>query len=142
MQTNMPESPETKHSQSKLTCKQCKKGVMIPAIEEGDPEYTDNFICTLCNYRDTIPTKGLLFSQLLTAASGISICIYLLIEQLSSLFRAMQHDSLHNTLQTSSLIFLAGLFLSGFIYIFFRAQDGFRYRRLYTHSYNKDGNRP
>ena len=128
--TDFP-SPDN-NSQSKLICKKCRKGYMLPATEEGFPEYTDQFRCSHCHHRDTISTKDLLFSQTLSALAGIGICIYLLIVQLSTLFRGIQHDIEINTLKTSALIFIAGLFLSGFIYLLFRVQDGYRHRKLYT----------
>lgn len=119
-------------SQSKLICKKCKQGQMLPAIEEGDPEYTDNFICSHCHHRDTIPTKDLLFSQVTSAIVGICICVYLLSGQLSTLFKGIQHDTLDKPFVTIALVVVAGIFLSGFIYILFKAQDGFRHRNQYT----------
>ena len=49
-----------------LSCRKCKKGKMLPSIEEGDVEYTDNFVCNHCQHHDTIPTRDLLFSQAFT----------------------------------------------------------------------------
>ena len=115
-------------------------GAMVPAVEEGDPEYTDNFVCLNCHHRDTIPTKDLLFSQVITALGGIAICLYLLVTELATIFQGMQHDNFKDTLQTSGLIFISAIFLSGFIYILFRAQKGFRHRRLYMKNYqDKEG---
>lgn len=119
-------------SQSGLFCKKCKHGQMLPAIEEGDPEYTDNFICSICHHQDTIPTKDLLFNQVLTGICGIGICIYLLSAQLSTLFRGFQHDTLESPFSTSGLALLAATFLSGFTYILFRAQEGLKHRMLYS----------
>jgi len=115
-----------------LNCRKCKKGKMLPSIEEGDVEYTDNFVCNHCQYHDTIPTKGLLFSQLLTSFSGICLSIYLLITHLSRLFKGIQHDDLHDAFQNSGLVFISGIFLAGFIFILFKAQEGFQHRRKYT----------
>ena len=122
----------TNDSQSKLICKKCRQGIMLPAVEEGDPEYTDNFICSNCQYRDTIPTKDLLFSQLVTALTGIGICIYLLSGQLSKLFQGIQHDTLTQPTGRIALTILASIFMSGFIYLLFKAQEGFSHRKLYT----------
>lgn len=119
-------------SQSKLICKKCKQGRMLPAIDEGEPDYTDNFICSNCHYRDTIPTRDLLFSQIVTALTGIAICFYLLSGQLSKLFKGFQHGTLDNPLTCFALILVAMTFLSGFIFILFKAQDGFKHRRQYT----------
>jgi len=115
-----------------LNCRKCRKGKMLPSIEEGDVEYTDNFVCSHCQHHDTIPTRGLLFSQAFTGLSGICLCIYLLIIHLSRLFKGIQHDDLHNAFQNSGLVFISGIFLAGFIFILFKAQEGFLHRRKYT----------
>ena len=105
---------------------------MLPAVEEGDPEYTDNFICSNCHHRDTIPTLDLLLSQSVSALSGITVCLYLLSTQLSKIFHGFQHDTLDKPLSTISLALVATIFLSGFIYVLFKANEGFKHRSLYT----------
>jgi len=136
MQSNKPQNPSSssleKSSPSKLTCRKCKRGSMLPAVEEGNPEYTDKFVCQNCQHRDTIPTKDLLFNQIITGLSGLGVCIYLLITHLSKLFKGIQHDDMQNALQNSGFVLVAGLFLTGFIYILFRAQEGLYHRRLYS----------
>jgi hypothetical protein len=119
-------------SQSKLICKKCKAGRMLPAVEEGNPEYTDNFICSNCQHRDTIPTRDLLASQIISALLGVVICLYLLSGQLSKLFQGFQHDTLEKPISTFLLVLVASFFLSGFIYVLFKAQEGLRHRSLYT----------
>jgi hypothetical protein len=131
-----PSFSSSKDSQSKLICKKCKHGKMLLAVEEGDLEYTDKFICQDCHHTDTIPTRDLLFSQILTGITGTMICVYLLIKQLAILFRGIQHDHLNNALTTSSLILVSAIFLSGFIFILFKAQEGLNHRRLYSKNKN------
>lgn len=120
-----------------LSCRKCRKGKMLPSIEEGGLEYTDNFVCSHCQYQDTIPTRGLLFGQAFTGLSGISICIYLLIIHLSQLFKGIQHDNLHNAFKDSGLVLISGIFLAGFIFVLFKAREGFQHRLKYKNDTQK-----
>lgn len=116
----------------KLICKECKSGSMIPAIQEGEPEYTDNFICENCQYHDTIPTLDILFNQIFTGITGFCFATYLFITRLSGLFSGIQHDNLKHALQDAGLAGLSVIFLFGFLYILFRAHIGIKYRQEYT----------
>jgi hypothetical protein len=116
----------------KLICKKCNSGSMLPAIEEGEPEYTDNFICESCEFHDTIPTKDILFNQILTGALGFVFSTYLLITQLSSLFSGIQHGKMKHILQDTGLATLSMVFLLGFLYTLFRAYLGIKHRSEYT----------
>ena len=116
----------------KLICKECKSGSMLPAIEEGEPEYTDNFVCENCQHHDTIPTRDILFNQIFTGLTGLAFSAYLLIIHLSGLLSGIQHDKMTHTLQDACLASLSAIFLLGFSYILFRAHIGIKHRREYT----------
>jgi len=137
LELNTPE-PHTLASQNIdtnqviYTCQKCSNGEMLPAQGQGDPEYTDKFVCQNCQFQDTIPTKDLLFNQIFSGLTGICLCVFLLITHLSKLFKGIQHDNMQNALQNSGLVLLSGLFLTGFIYILFRAQEGYKHRKRYT----------
>ena len=133
MQQDSFPSSEFKHKyKGKLICKKCKSGSMLPAIQEGEPEYTDNFICEDCQYHDTIPTKDILFNQILTGALGFVFSTYLFITHLSGLFSGIQHGNMKHALQDAGLTTLSATFLLGFLYILFRAYLGIKHRREYT----------
>ena len=116
----------------KLICKQCTSGSMLPAIQEGEPEYTDHFICDNCGFHDAIPTQDILFNQILTGILGFILSAYLFIIHLSGLFTGIQHDSMKNALQDASLTGLSAIFSLGFIYILFRAHLGIKHRSEYS----------
>ncbi len=119
-------------NKSNLICKKCKTGNMLPAIQEGEPDYTDHFVCQNCQHHDTIPTKDILFNQILTGVIGLVFSVYLFITHLSGLLSGIQHDKMKNSLQDGGLTFLSLIFLSGFSYILFRAYSGIRHRHEYT----------
>jgi len=131
-QDSFPSSDFERKYQGKLICIKCKSGSMLPAIQEGEPEYTDNFICENCQYHDTIPTQDILFNQILTGASGLIFSIYLFITRLSDLFSGIQHGNMKHTIQDAGLMTLSTAFFLGFLYILFRAYIGIKHRREYT----------
>ncbi|MFT7374019.1 MAG: hypothetical protein ACI9T9_002721 [Oleiphilaceae bacterium] len=131
MQKDSFSSPDIKHK-GKLICKECKSGNMLPAIQEGEPEYTDNFICENCQHHDTIPTLDILFNQIFTGISGFIFTAYLFTTRLSGLFSGIQHGNMKHALQDASLTALSAAFLLGFLYILYRAHAGIQYRREYT----------
>jgi len=131
-QDSFPSSDFERKYQGKLICKECKSGSMLPAIQEGEPEYTDNFICKNCQYHDTIPTQDILFNQILTGTSGLIFSICLFITHLSGLFSGIQHGNMKHTLQDAGLMTLSTVFFLGFLYILFRAYLGIKHRREYT----------
>ena len=131
-QDSFPSSDFERKYQGKLICKKCTSGSMLPAIQEGEPEYTDNFICENCQYHDTIPTLDILFNQIFTGISGFIFSAYLFITHLSGLFSGIQHGNMKHILQDACLTILSAAFLLGFFYILFRARKGIKHRREYT----------
>ena len=115
----------------KLICKECKSGSMLPAIEEGEPEYTDNFVCENCQHHDTIPTRDILFNQIFTGLTGLAFSAYLFIAHLSGLLSGIQHGKMKHALHDASLTSLSAIFLFGFSYILLRAHRGMKHRREY-----------
>jgi len=134
MQQDHPPNETNKQTKNrqKLICTQCKIGEMRPAVQEGEPEYTDHFICRNCQHHDTIPTRDILFNQILTGFIGTIISIYLFITHLSGLFSGIQHGKMRNALQDASLTIVSTIFLFGFFYILFQAYIGFKYRHKYA----------
>jgi len=130
-QDSFPSSVFKQKYKGKLICKQCKSGSMFPAIQEGEPEYTDNFICENCQYHDTIPTQDILLNQIITGASGFVFSLCLLITHLSGLFSGIQHGNMKHALQDAGLTTLSTVFLLGFLYILYRAYLGIKHRREY-----------
>lgn len=131
-QDSFPSSDFKRKYKNKLICKKCKSGSMLPAIQEGEPEYTDNFICEGCQYHDTIPTKETLFNQISTGVLGLIFSTYLFITHLSGLFSGIQHENMKYVLQDAGLTTLSTAFFLGFLYILFRAYLGIDHRREYS----------
>jgi hypothetical protein len=137
MQKDLFSSPdfEQKHK-GKLICKECKSGSMLPAIQEGEPEYTDNFVCEKCHHHDTIATLDILFNQIFTGISGFIFSAYLFITRLSDLFSGIQHGNMKHALQDAGLAAASAIFLLGFLYILFRAYLGVKHRQEYRPTKN------
>lgn len=116
---------------SPYTCIKCQRGTMIPAIEEGEPEYTEHYVCQKCSFHDTIPTLAIIASQMFTAIIGIGVCFYLLLERASHLGT---HEllSTEQVLQNLLLISISALFISGFVYVLYQSFKGTAKRRSYT----------
>ena len=121
----------------RLICKTCKSGSMMPAIQEGEPEYTDSFICENCQHHDTIPTRDIIFNQIFTGVLGLIFTAYLFITHLSGLFSGIQHGNLKHALQDTGLTLLSAFFLFGFIFILGRAQKGIKHRQEYSPTQKK-----
>jgi len=119
-------------AETPYTCTQCRTAHMVPAILEGEPDYTDNYICPNCQHHDNIPSISNIASQLLTSLLGGSICIYLLILYLAKLLAGFQYGSMEHSLQNSGLILLSFCFTIGFAYVLVQGCLGFSHRRRYT----------
>lgn len=104
---------------------------MLPAVQEGEPDYTDNFTCQNCQHRDVIPALPNIYSQIVTAIFGGAIGLYLLINNLTQLLQAFQTKPEEAELFRILLIIVAGLFTSGFTYVLYQAHLGFKQRRAY-----------
>ncbi len=113
---------------SPFTCIVCLKGEMLPAVQEGEPDYTDNFVCQHCQHRDTIPTVSNICSQVVTAILGGSIGFYLFSSKLQELIAG---ESASTGMPTILLLLIAGLFTAGFAYVLYQAFRGHHLRRAY-----------
>ena len=133
MQKDTFSSPKLEQNyKGTLICKECKSGFMLPAIQEGEPEYTDNFICENCQQHDIIPTLDILFNQIFTGIAGFIFSAYLFISRLSDLFSGIQHGNMKHALNDAGLTAVSAVFLLGFLYILFRAHLGIKHRQEYT----------
>ncbi|MDX1452554.1 MAG: hypothetical protein R3183_08340 [Oleiphilaceae bacterium] len=116
---------------SPFTCIICKKGEMLPAVQEGEPDYTDNFVCQHCHHRDTIPTVSNICNQFFTSLLGGAVGLYLLIFQLRGLLLGIQNQSEADQAVPVLLILVAMLFISGFVYVLYQAFRGMQLRKAY-----------
>jgi hypothetical protein len=116
---------------SRYTCIVCKKGTMIPAVQEGEPEYTDNFMCTNCHHHDTIPSRGILTIQYLTSLLGMLMCFSLLVAQGSGALDSFRQSEHSASIQGIGLSLLAVAFICGFSYLLSKAVAGQKQRAAY-----------
>lgn len=119
--------------QSPYSCIKCGEGAMIPAIQEGEPDYTDNYLCAQCHFHDNIPTVGILLSQVFTSIAGIALCFFLLQEYLITDELSRQGSMLNSFALCAALCLL---FL-GFGYVLYKACQGFKKRRRYLSTKTK-----
>lgn len=123
----------TEHrTQPSLTCHKCGIGTMEAVSQDGEPEYTENFQCSNCGHTAVIHSPIIIISQLLTAITGGSLSLYLLVLELYKLLAAFQLNTMFNMASSVLLILMALIMLSGFMYTFYRAYKGVRMRKLYT----------
>ena len=111
---------------SPYTCIKCGEGSMIPAVQEGEPEYTENYLCVKCHFHDTIPAHGILISQAATSVIGLLLCFFLFYDYVF----ASTPDSA-NTVEHSALGLVVGAFCIGFIFVLFKAWKGHLLRQSY-----------
>jgi len=111
--------------QSPYTCIICGEGSMIPAVQEGEPEYTDNYLCVKCQFHDTIPTHGILLSQISTSILGLAVCGFLLYDYV------LFSRSATSAPLTISLSLIIAAFLIGFFYVLYKAYKGHQIRKSY-----------
>jgi len=104
---------------------------MDPLHQEGEPEYTDIFICDKCDHTATIPSLVIIFTQFVSAIAGGAISVYLFIQHLSKVLTAFQFNTTDQLSSDISLMAVAALFLCGFGYTLFRAFVGINRRRKY-----------
>jgi uncharacterized membrane protein len=97
---------------------------MIPAVQEGEPEYTDNFLCVKCHFHDSIPTNSIIGGQLITSTLGLLICLYLFFDHV---FASNTDNSVENI--AMGMVVLG--FSIGFGYVFFKALSGIKHRKAY-----------
>lgn len=116
---------------SPYTCFKCQGGMMAPAIEEGEPEYTEHFVCQKCSFHDTIPSLAVIASQMFTAMLGIGVCFYLFLEHASYL-NSSEALSTELVLQHLLLMSISALFIAGFVYVLYQSFKGSIKRRSYT----------
>lgn len=116
---------------SPYTCIKCRRGVMLPAIEEGEPEYTEQYVCQSCGFHDSIPTMAIIASQFLSSVIGIGICSYLLSHHMSILNQDIPLSG-SQVLQHLLLVLISATFVVGFVYVLYQSFKGTNHRRAYT----------
>ena len=104
---------------------------MNPLHQEGEPEYTDIFVCDKCDHTATIPSLVIIFTQFISAIAGGMVSAYLFIQHLSKVLTAFQFNTTDPLSSNISLMAVAALFLCGFGYTLFRAFVGINRRRKY-----------
>lgn len=112
--------------QSPYKCIRCGEGSMISAVQEGEPDYTDNYLCSKCHYHDNIPTSGILFSQLMTSLLGLVLSLYLLYE-----YVLLNNDASVTQVELTALTLIVGGFVIGFLYVLYKAAVGYKLRKAY-----------
>jgi len=114
-----------------FVCTKCQLGYMLPAIEEGEPDYTEHYTCHKCQHHDIIPTLVTIISQLGSGFLGIFICAYLASDHssvLSSFYAELEQDKpALNTL----MAILTLIFAFSFGYVIIQAVKGYMHRRAY-----------
>jgi len=118
---------------NKFICAKCKQGSMIPATQEGEPEYTDTFVCIHCGHRATIPSLVIIFSQIISGIMGGIICLYLLIINLSKVLSGIQFGLNNYIISNTVFVLISLVFLCGFGYTFYRAITSMIFRQRYLH---------
>ncbi len=112
--------------QSPFRCIKCGQGSMIYAVQEGEQDYTDNYLCEKCHHHDNIPTNGILASQLATSLLGLALSIYLLYDYVLT----SQGERVSNT-EVIALGLVVGAFICGFVYVLYKAYLGYQLRKSY-----------
>jgi len=119
------------HHPRQLICIECKKGIMRPALGEGEPDFTDRYICENCQFEDYIPTPGIIAGQFVTCLIGGAICLYLMIGRFDRLLAGIYHHTLQNVVSDSLLLLIALMFLAGFVFVLNKSYKGMHHRRAY-----------
>jgi len=104
---------------------------MNRALEEGEPEYTDTYICIQCGHRATIPSLVIITSQFISGLLGTMVCLYLMAINLSQVLSAIQFGLSQPILTHSLFVIMAAIFIGGFGYTIFRDITGLRLRHQY-----------
>ena len=119
-------------SPSPFICIACRKGHMVPAIEEGDPDYTEHYACSSCGFHDTIPGAAIILSQFLTSILGLMISTYLLITNFMPLLDLQTGASSSLTAyEEIALSTIALAFSAGFLYVMYQSMKGLLHRKSY-----------
>lgn len=119
------------HHPRHLICIECKKGIMRPALGEGEPDFTDRYICENCQFEDYIPTPGIIAGQLITFLSGSAICIYLMIQRFEELMAEISSNQMQHAFSDMLLLLIALMFLAGFVFVLIKSYQGLHHRRAY-----------
>lgn len=119
------------HHPRQLICIECKKGIMRPALGEGEPDFTDRYICEHCQFEDYIPTPGIIVGQLITFLSGSAICIYLMIGRFEELMAGISNNQMQHAFIDMLLLLIALMFLAGFVFVLIKSYQGLHHRRAY-----------
>lgn len=134
----MPMSPqpmdqlESAQRESEFTCIKCQKGKMHKVLGEGEPDFTDQYACSFCNFSDTIPTNLILTTQTVTSLAGVAICLFLMFEHFGIIL-VYEGPSLGGWqhVKEIALIMIAALFALGFVFVLYQAMKGKAMRRAY-----------
>lgn len=119
------------HHPRQLICIECKKGIMRPALSEGEPDFTDRYICESCQFEDYIPTPGIIAGQFITCLIGGAICLYLLVGRFDRLLAGFYHNNLQHSVSDALLLLIALVFLAGFVFVLNKSYKGLHHRRAY-----------
>ena len=111
---------------SPYKCISCGEGSMISAVREGEPDYTDNYLCEKCHHHEHIPTNGILFSQLSTSLLGLALSLFLLYEYVLT-----NSDKTVTVVEVVALGMIVVGFVIGFVYVLYKALLGYKLRKSY-----------
>lgn len=111
---------------SPYKCISCGEGSMIQAVQQGESEDTENYLCERCHYRDNIPTSGVLFSQFSSSIFGLVLCLFLFYR-----YALASESKVQSTLEFGSLTIVIISFIAGFVYVIYKASRGYKIRRGY-----------
>jgi hypothetical protein len=104
---------------------------MRPVLSEGEPDFTDRYLCDTCQHEDHIPTMGIILGQLATSLFGGAISSYLFATRFKRMLGNIEHSDLSHILGDVILLLLALLFSAGFVFLLKRGVQGFNHRHAY-----------
>ncbi len=104
---------------------------MRPMLNDGEPDFTDRYICDTCQHEDDIPTVGIIAGQFVSCLIGGGICAYLLIIRFRQLLQSVRSNDLGQTAADIALFLLAALFTVGFSFLLAKSLKGYYHRRAY-----------
>lgn len=115
-------------------CNKCRHGYMKPVASDDESEYTDTFECDKCGYQSLIPSGVIILSQLLSAIIGAGLTGYLLLIHVSKMMTAFQFNDYATIWKNLPQAGAATVFIAGFIFILYKAFNGFLLRKRFVRS--------
>lgn len=106
---------------------------MDPVRDEDEPEYTDRFRCGHCGHTTTIPSRLVVFTQILSVILGGAVSLHLLLKHLGAVLNGWQDGQGQPLLLDTSLAMFAATLLGGFAYTLYRAVHNMYKRQRYLH---------